>query len=101
MILLYLLNANNNKDMYYVRVFIVDILLCIFSQIIIHWLYSLRIIWIQLFFYFNSYLFFIFKLSGSYCMLGFVGIDATTIPFLVLGDVFIRNYFFALDKTNN
>ena len=34
-------------------------------------------------------------------MLGFVGIVASDVPFVVLGDVFLKNYFFALDKANN
>ena len=34
-------------------------------------------------------------------MLGFTGIDAADVPFIVLGDVFLKNYFTAFDKTNN
>ena len=41
------------------------------------------------------------KLSGSYCMLGFMGGDPSQIPFVLLGDVFLRDYFYALDKAKN
>ena len=39
------------------------------------------------------------ELSGSSCMLGFL--NGNYYPFVVLGDVFLRDYFFALDKTKN
>ena len=41
------------------------------------------------------------ELSGYYCMLGFEAIDPSQIPFVLLGDVFLRDYFYALDKSNN
>eukprot|EP00828_Plagiopyla_frontata_P000569 TRINITY_DN0_c196_g1_i9.p1 TRINITY_DN0_c196_g1~~TRINITY_DN0_c196_g1_i9.p1 ORF type:complete len:323 (-),score=34.33 TRINITY_DN0_c196_g1_i9:58-1026(-) len=40
-------------------------------------------------------------LGGGYCMLGFMGISPQEIPFVLLGDCFLRGYFYALDKANN
>ena len=33
-------------------------------------------------------------------MLGFAGIDPSELPFIILGDSFLKGYFFAFDKTN-
>ena len=40
-------------------------------------------------------------MGGGYCMLGFMGIDPSELPFIILGDCFLRGYFYALDKANN
>lgn len=41
------------------------------------------------------------ELSGEFCLLGFVVGDSKEIPFVILGDVFLRDYFYALDKAHN
>lgn len=38
------------------------------------------------------------KLSGAYCMLGLM---VGAAPYALFGDVFLRDYFYAMDKLNN
>ena len=38
------------------------------------------------------------ELTGEFCLLGFDVGNPEEIPFVILGDVFFRNYFYALDK---
>eukprot|EP00828_Plagiopyla_frontata_P036371 TRINITY_DN47_c0_g1_i1.p1 TRINITY_DN47_c0_g1~~TRINITY_DN47_c0_g1_i1.p1 ORF type:complete len:343 (-),score=41.46 TRINITY_DN47_c0_g1_i1:82-1110(-) len=48
-----------------------------------------------------SYSNYMIPLGGGFCLLGFEGIDPSQLPFIILGDSFLRGYFLALDKTNN